>query len=354
MTLHLILYVYLSLKYGPLGVLKVLFYAFLLQSVIQIGSFCSEDFLRINRWLSPISDDPDELYGYLINRGFALSGVRYFGLSVPYSLLLVLYVYFFGDRFKAGDVFQVFIFIMGATFTARSFFLGILAALGLIFFLRRGAGLMFKIASGVCFGLLFSIVLLPERIGDKIDQQLFPWLFEWYYNFVETGELKTRSSEAVLKLHHFALPAKTILLGDGRMIMPGGGYMPHLNTDAGYMRVLGFGGIFYLVISIIYQAVLLNPLRRLKAHNAKILFWLLLVMLLLFQVKGDVFGSLTMMPCCLFIFGLCVDEFNRQRARGGIPHGRPLPLPSGFHPYAAPGMPAPPRETLSAPEAKAV
>jgi hypothetical protein len=332
--LHLVLYVYLSLKYGALGALKVLFYTFLLQSVIQIASFCSEDILRINRWISPISDNPDDLYGYLINRGFALSGVRYFGLSVPYSLLLVYYVYFFGERFKMGDILQVFIFILGAAFSARSFFLGIFAMLGVIFFLRRGAGLFLQIAAGCCCALVFSIVALPDRIGAKIEEQMFPWLFEWYYTFIETGELKTRSSEAVLKLHHFTLPAKTILIGDGRMIMPGGGYMPHLNTDAGYMRVLGFGGIFYLVISIIYQVVLISPLLRARTLNAKLLFCLVLVMLLLFQVKGDIFGSLTMMPCCLFIFALCVDDFNRQRTHSM--HPPRFPLPPGFFPVRMP------------------
>jgi hypothetical protein len=311
--------------------------------------------LRINRWFSPISDNPDDLYAYLINRGFALSGVRYFGLSVVYSLVLVFYIYFFGDKFKMKDILQVLILIVGATFTARSFFLGIFASLGLVFFLRRGAGLFFKIAAGSCCALLFSILLLPESLSTKIDQVVFPWLFEWYYNFVATGELKTRSSDAVLKLHHFALPAKTILLGDGRMTMLGAPFMPHLNSDAGYMRVLGFGGIFYLVVSIIFQAMLLSPLRRLKTHNAKIMFWLLLVMLLLFQIKGDVFGSLTVMPCCLFLLGLCVDGFIRQRERDGIPHRRSLPLPLGFHPYLAPWMPMPPREAHSkAPEAKTV
>jgi hypothetical protein len=253
------------------------------------------------------------------------------------------------------DILQVLILIVGATFTARSFFLGIFASWGLVLFLRRGAGLFFKIAAGSCCALFFSLLLLPESLSTKIDQVVFPWLFEWYYNFVETGELKTRSSEAVLKLHHYALPAKTILLGDGRMTMHGAPFLPHLNSDAGYMRVLGFGGIFYLVASIIFQVMLLSPLRRLKTHNAKIMFWLLLVMLLLFQIKGDVFGSLTVMPCCLFLLGLCVDGLSRQRVRGGPLPRHPLPLPPGFRPYQTPWVSPPAREALStAPETKTV
>jgi hypothetical protein len=336
----LIVFPYLCSRHGAKGVLKLIYLAFLAQSVIQIASYCSEAFLSVNRWISPISADESDLYGGQVFRGFALSGVRYFGLSVPYALVLVTYVYVFGDKFKWRDIFWLGVFVFGGMFAARSFFVGIAASLFVACFLRKNVGIFLKIVIAASILIFSFVAIAPDSVTEKFETQMFPWMFEFWYTYKETGVLETRSSSVVLNYHYFALPAKTLAFGDGRTVEAGYDfYYPYLGTDAGFMRILGFGGIPYLLASLAFYAFLLKPLWKMKKHNAKIAAVIFFVMILFLQVKGDVFGGLTIMSCVIFFIGLCFNEMNREDDRRLFA----LRPPPGFRPgMPPPGMPFPP------------
>ena len=305
----LLLYCHLSRRHGPIGVLKIFFYSFLLQSVIQILSFVWEPFLKLSRIISPIVEGNSEiLYGYITWRGFALSGVKFFGLSVVYSFVLVYYVYFQRKKLDWKKLAFLLVFVVGGFFSARSFFLGILAAFGVLFFSSGGIKNFFKIIFAVVIVILAFPLVAPVEVEEKFREQLYPWLFEMYYSYQSTGKAEARSLNVLVKGHYFVLSFKQIFLGDGIYEIADG--LPYKDTDAGYWRLLLFGGIPYLLMRLFFLLRLLRPIYLLRLTQARPLFFILLVMVLLFQVKGDVLGGLTMMSVCFFFFSMIAHELN--------------------------------------------
>jgi hypothetical protein len=360
MVLLLVLYLHLKARHGVYGTLRIIYITFVLQSIIQLGGYCSESFLSVIRTIGPISENSEDLYGGQLSRGFALCGVRFFGLSVPYSFVLAAYLYVFGGKFKWTDVFWLCVYVAGGTFSARSFFIGLLACLVVITLSRGGASLYFKMSAGAMFLIFFVMGIMPESLAEKTQNQLFPWMFEFWYNFQSTGTFRTNSSDAVLYLHHFELPASTIAFGDGYMLEPWaadtGFYYPYLGTDAGYMRTLGFGGIPYLLAVAFFHACMLWPIAKMPRAGAKWVFWVLVGLMLVMQIKGDILGALTMFTYDLFFLGLCLEgiaahERDRRRKAPAFIPGPPLPLPPGFAPPRFRPLPPPPPMPLPPPGA---
>ncbi|MDR2512883.1 MAG: hypothetical protein LBD01_03695 [Puniceicoccales bacterium] len=320
-----LLYCHLSRRHGPLGVLRIIFYVFVVQSVIQIISFVWEPFLQLSREISPIAESSDVLYGYITWRGFALSGVKFFGLSVVYSLVFVCHVFFQKKNFDWKELVLLVVFVTGGLFSARSFFLGILVALGVLVLSSRGLKTIFKLTLGAILLIFAFPIIAPIEVQEKFSGQLFPWLFEFYHSYQNTGKATVKSFNALMDGHHFALTAKQIFLGDGCYETFDG--MPYGDTDAGYWRVLLFGGIPYLLLRVFFILRVLRPIYLLRLRSAKMLFFSLFGMLILFEVKGDVLGGLTMMTMCLFIFSMSVHELNltwHSGARLGV-HGWVFP-----------------------------
>jgi hypothetical protein len=96
------------------------------------------------------------------------------------------------------------------------------------------------------------------------------------------------SGHTLFKQMYFDLTAHQLILGDGRYTEYNGLYYMH--TDAGYMRNILFFGISGMIALIIYQLYLLS---NIAIFPKKKLFVLtMLLMLLIFEVKGQTIGFL--------------------------------------------------------------
>jgi hypothetical protein len=304
----LALYVYLRRRHGVEGTLRIVFYAFVLQSLIQMGGYASSDFLTIVRYINPEDlERPGEHVAYIQFRAFAMAGVKHFGLSVVYSYVMIFYVFLRGKKMDLREILLLVIFCAGACFTARSFFLGIGASL-LLLALTGRAEILAKIAMGTCSSILAATFLFSENLKERLQSDLLPWLFEAWHTYQATGRMETRSSKVLFEGHYFNITAKQMAFGDGLYVWPGG--VPYGDTDAGYWRLILFGGIPYLVLRGLLCVLILWPLLTSPRQNAKIAFAGCFSLLLFFQVKGDIFTGLTSLLVILFLLGLIVRDIG--------------------------------------------
>lgn len=342
-----VLYAYLRVRHGTLGVLQILFYAFVAQSVIQIAGYASPTFLSYVRKISPIHGDPNVLYDYIIWRGFALAGSKYFGLSVVYSYIIVYYVFIFGKTMDWKKTILLLIYCAGGAFTARSFYLGVLMTVFVLcahVFLTRPA-VFFKMAWTGFIGVAMSIVLIPGTFKAKLESQLFPWLFEFWYTYKSTGRFETRSTKVLFKGHYDNLQGYHLITGDGYYLIPGTGGHPWMSTDAGYMRLIFFGGVLYLILRFIPFWLIAAPAARLRMPFSKMFFIMIIASLLVFQIKGDIFTGLTMLFVNLFLINLALSDLVKEGwsdAISGHVFRPPLPpMPFSFPPPIPMGLPPP-------------
>jgi hypothetical protein len=136
---------------------------------------------------------------------------------------------------------------------------------------------------------------------------VFPFAFEFYYNYEEEGVVSTESSDALVG-HYFAIPYETVLYGDGRYLAETGGY--YKGTDAGYMRIVLYGGIFFFLSLVIYQSLyFMKPLsiaiRRTNPEDYADFICLLFLFIHLFilEYKSDTIGTQNIMEVLLLFLG---------------------------------------------------
>jgi len=229
---------------------------------------------------------------------------------VVYSYVLVFFVFLFGKELNWRKTLLIIVFCAGGAFTARSFYLGIAAAIAilLLYVLVEKPELLFKFSATVLTSVSAAIFLLPGSFKARLEAEVFPWLFEFWYTYKATGKLETRSSKVLFSGHYKDVEGSRMLFGDGYYIVPGSGGQPWMDTDAGYMRLIYFGGIFYILLRFIPFCLILQPILKLKHPFAKLVFIGLLALLLVFQLKGDVFTGLTMMTVILFLLGLIMND----------------------------------------------
>ena len=71
-------------------------------------------------------------------------------------------------------------------------------------------------AAGIVYLGYFSLQFIFPSLYSSVNNNLLPWAFEFYYNYMETGELTTESSDQLHDSHYYDLPDKTLFHGDGK------------------------------------------------------------------------------------------------------------------------------------------
>ena len=139
------------------------------------------------------------------------------------------------------------VLLVGTLFYGR---IGTLAALIILFFfalrlmIKRPKIFMWCVA-----GLLLCIaalLVLKNRV-PAIDAW-FDWAFDLVINFINKKTLRTDSSDVLLNRMLFIPDFKTILIGDGRYTE---NELYYMETDAGIMRPLLFGGLIFAFVRYI-------------------------------------------------------------------------------------------------------
>jgi len=303
---------------------EIICYAFALQGLIHLTGYLVPSvgnylFEMKPKAMQEIVSDPSKHLARF--RLYALTGSIFFELPAAYGVACILYFrlllnktkqYFAGWRSYA----VIFFMIAGISLSGRTGFvgLGVGVFLWLLFtyqklidFLVRNS---WRIILGIVVFLFAFNFLLPTTKRQSFEDEVFPFAFEFYYNWRDRGTLSTRSTDLNFsEAFYFYLRDETLLAGHGleRDDFPKVGY---LSTDAGYMRSLIFGGIPFLVILIIYQSLyFIKPLQianRGSTTEDRKDFWcilLLFIYMLLLHTKENALGILHIVETLYLVIG---------------------------------------------------
>lgn len=197
------------------------------------------------------------------------------------------------------------VLLVGTLFYGR---IGTLAALIILFFfalrlmVKRPKIFMWCVA-----GLLLCIaalLVLKNRISAV--GTWFDWAFDLIINFVNNKTLRTDSTDVLLNKMLFIPDFKTILIGDGRYTE---NELYYMGTDAGIMRPLLFGGLIFAFLRYIslYGILLWRMFKRETEKYEKTVFFWLLIMCIVFEVKGEIIFS-----CLPILLGALILERGKK------------------------------------------
>jgi hypothetical protein len=286
----------------------VVCYTFALQGLIHLAGFLH---MPLGEWI--LSLKPEGFINFIENpeynidrfRGYALAGSIFFELPAAYGVACIVFFrlqliknqkYIFGIT----AYIVLFFLIAGISLSGRTGFVGLFVGLFLYCFyslrkLYSFSKSIWKVLLGIMLALVFFYLLLPNEQRNALENEVFPFAFEAYYNFKEQGVITTSSTDALIQGHYFALENETLLAGHG---ISSEGVSLYRYTDAGYMNALIFGGILYLLALLIYQYLYFaSPLyivRRLDTdeHRRDFMYFLLLfVYMLILEYKASALGT---------------------------------------------------------------
>lgn len=89
---------------------------------------------------------------------------------------------------------------------------------------------------------MLTYIMLPSLsslFGDKV----FPFVFEFYYKYKDTGELSTKSTDILLNMWDLNVDVTDIVFGTGNFTNDKTGEY-YFGSDVGYLRNLLYGGFF--------------------------------------------------------------------------------------------------------------
>jgi hypothetical protein len=245
--------------------LIIICYTFALQGAIHFAAYLIPPLGDFILYMKPdyfIADIENPAKNFHRFRGYALSGSVYFELPSAYGVAFILFVrlqQIKGQTYLTGyKSYIVFIlFIIGIMLTGRVGFVGVGVGIGLYFlFVKDPVAILGRIFKNVLAFLpvlmiIWFFVISPSQ-RKSIEAEVFPYAFEFYYKFKDTGRIATGSSDTTFKAFYFSLETETLLFGHG--VDDIFGLLDQYGfTDAGYMRTIMFGGIPFLICLLVYQ-----------------------------------------------------------------------------------------------------
>jgi len=240
-------------------------------------------------------------------RYYNLSGILLVELTAGFGVAFVVFFWmqlrYNHPYMKGWRKYIIFLFIfLGTVFSGRTGFFGFLFGLmGFVYFsfsrvfklFRRNINLIVIFTALILFSYYY---LLNNRQRQSFNDEIFPFAFEWYYNYKDYGKFEVSSMEAT-SLHYFYLSDETLLLGHG--VQAYDKHNPYPHSDAGYMNNLIFGGIPLLLCLITYQclytALPLFTAQKNRSREGRIdrLFFLILFVYIFFvEIKAPALGTL--------------------------------------------------------------
>ena len=145
-----------------------------------------------------------------------------------------------------------------------------------------------------------SVVLVFIIVKSRVPaiNEWYVWASTPFKNLIQTGSFNNYSADYLLKDMIFVPEGKTLWVGDGLYIDPVNGKY-YMDTDSGFMRQILFWGI--LLSSITYFVLILSVYYM---NHGVVLKILLLLMCVLFEIKGEVYYE--MLP--LFTIIALIDK----------------------------------------------
>jgi len=239
--------------------------------------------------------------------GVALSKNYDFSLLQSFGMFLIVSK-FLRNKIVVWDYLKIFLIIFSIIISGRTGFIGLgFAALVFIFkTVRYKVFVNFVKKVSIAYVVIYCLYVLSSyiipNVYQSINNNLLPWAFEFYYNFIETGEFSTSSSDQLTESHYYDLPDDTIVYGDGKYMQTNGFY--YGLTDAGYMRqTLYFGVIGILLFAVLYFRIAYINFVKLSS-NYNFILPSYAILLFIAHYKGDVFTNSLILNRIFYVIGI--------------------------------------------------
>jgi hypothetical protein len=308
-------------------------YAYALQGLIHLTGYLYQPFGDFI-----VSIKPEELQDMLMNpdhteiinfRGYALTGSLFFELPAAYGLAFLMFIrlqlvenqrYLTG--FKAYAVF--FLMLIGIILSGRTGFIGVAVGIVLYFVFVQDPIVIFvsllkKAIFAIPVLLFIYFFLLTASQKQGLQDDVFPFAFEAFYNVTEGKEFRTMSTDATISFY-FPLKDITLVVGEGADGFSVG--TSYTSIDAGYMRTLIYGGLPFLIIMLIYQylyfSIPISLARAYKTQKERIAFLCFIfsfIYILLLHIKDTALGTLQGMETMyLFLGATFIIQYYKQES----------------------------------------
>ena len=136
--------------------------------------------------------------------------------------------------------------------------------------------------------VIICVVIVPKDILDFVTQHFFPWLFDLFIKYHDTGSTEDSASFNTLNemYEYVTITSEEWVYGSGNYSSPYGGY--YKAVDGGYIRHLLYWGVIGSIFSIVYSLIyFIRPYFKCHNRNDKLYIFLLLVYTLFVHYKGD-------------------------------------------------------------------
>lgn len=238
---------------------------FVIQSVVELLAFFSPEFASLVH-LTYKPEQIEQLYNNasysgdreISIRGLALTASPGWGLAVGYGFAFLFYVkhYLLNKPLNIKMLTIGLLLIIGTFFAGRTGFVG--AILGLIYYLIASGSLFVKIKN-IFYGISILLIGLSivyftfTDIAELFINKVFPFVFEMYFQYESTGTASSKSTDVLAKMWTIPISEQVYLYGSGLFTDPStGSYYRHV--DIGYLRNILFGGIFWMLLIVLYNS----------------------------------------------------------------------------------------------------
>jgi len=249
----------------------------------------------------------NRLYG--IGAALDVAGTRFAAILVMIAVLISN-----DNEIKANKkqiAMYVFLFVLIAiigSMIARTTTIGMFMAIIYILYttgvlrVRRSNLKLFGVFVGVLLLSLVVCVLLYHKVPAA--RSLFRFAFESFFNWMETGQWKSNSTDMLQGMWFWPESLKTWIIGDGYFAGPSGkGY--YMGVDVGYLRFIYYCGILGLsVFSLFFVYLSVACYQKFPNHKHLFLFLFVLVFIIWVKVSTDIF--------LIYALFLCIPGEEKQ------------------------------------------
>jgi len=267
------------------------FIALLIEFIPAVKSFVDNVLFTGNQRMNEL----DRLYG--IGAELDVAGVKFASVLVMIAIILSESDFIKSKRGLSTFYIVSFLIIsLIGNMIARTTSLGMLIGVGYVtlktgfwsgFFSYLNARLWLRT---VIVGVIILGVVTTLYNSYYEFYSLFRFAFEGFFNWVETGEWQTASTEVLKNMWVYPDNLKTWIIGDGYFLDPYNSALYYMQTDVGYLRFIFYCGLVGLSVFCIFFIYLsLSIYARFTKY--KILFLLLLVVVFgnWIKVATDIF-----------------------------------------------------------------
>ncbi len=204
----------------------------------------------------------------------------------------------------------VFILVIGSAIS-RTTSIGVIIAIAFwIYSFIKGN---VRVSKKIFWNCISSIILLSTLViiylyfNNANFYNNFRFAFEGFFNWAETGNFRTNSTDVLSDMYRFPESMKTWIIGDGYFADPrltdpyytGISYSAfYMGTDVGYLRFIYYFGLVGLVTFMIYfLKVTKKCMDCLPDYKMMFIFILLVNFAVWFKVSTDIFVVLAPFLC---------------------------------------------------------